>query len=68
MYEWGSLLIRIQNGGIHVIIEIFNEEEARTICQILLGPLLPKDQLIWRCTSNGEFFFFFFFFVRIAYC
>jgi hypothetical protein len=37
--------------------EIFTEEEAKTIANIPLSPLLPKDKLIWRGTTHGQFTF-----------
>ncbi len=33
----------------------FGDEEAKAISCIPLNPLLPKDELIWRGTVNGEF-------------
>jgi hypothetical protein len=35
--------------------KIFQEEEARVICQIPLSPVQVKDSLIWRGTLNREF-------------
>jgi len=35
--------------------EVFMEEEAKIIANIPLSPLFPKDKLIWRGTTHGEF-------------
>jgi len=34
---------------------IFQEEEARVICQIPLSPVQVKDSLLWRGALNREF-------------
>jgi hypothetical protein len=38
-----------------LVDSIFQKDEADLIKNIPLSPLAPKDCLIWRCTSNGEF-------------
>jgi hypothetical protein len=38
-----------------LIKRVFSEDEAHAIANIPLSPLLPKDRLIWRGTSNGVF-------------
>jgi hypothetical protein len=47
--------------NVHLIHEVFNEDEARILCQIPLSPAPAKDQLIWRGKTNGKFY------VRSAY-
>jgi hypothetical protein len=44
-----------KNWNTSMILELFIEEEARTICNIPLSPLQPKDQMVWRSTNNGHF-------------
>lgn len=38
-----------------LISTTFLEEEAKVILNIPLSPLQPRDRLIWRCTTTGEF-------------
>jgi hypothetical protein len=40
---------------VNLLQEVFSEEEAKIISNIPLSPLLPKDKLIWRGTTHGEF-------------
>jgi hypothetical protein len=40
----------------NLITAIFFDEEAKAIFNIPLSPFQPMDRLIWRCTTNGEFF------------
>lgn len=44
-----------KNWNTSLISELFVEEEAKTICNIPLSPLQPKDQVIWRSTTKGIF-------------
>lgn len=38
-----------------IILENFSVDGAVVIQNIPLSPLLPRDKLIWRCSSNGLF-------------
>lgn len=38
-----------------MLAEIFQEDKAKIISNIPLSPLQPKDRMIWRCTTNGQF-------------
>jgi hypothetical protein len=40
---------------VNLFQEIFSKEEAKIISNIPLSPLLPRDELIWRGTTHGEF-------------
>lgn len=39
-------------GNFNLITKVFQEEEARAICQIPLSPIQPNDLLIWWYTTN----------------
>jgi hypothetical protein len=39
-----------------LIEDVFLDYEAQIIKGISLSPVPTKDRLIWRCTTNGQFF------------
>jgi hypothetical protein len=45
----------LKGWNLSLIKEIFDEDEAKAICQIPLSPGLPKDRLICMGTKNGDF-------------
>lgn len=38
-----------------MVHEVVQEDEADILCQMPKSPYHQRDQLIWRCMSNGEF-------------
>jgi hypothetical protein len=51
-----SLLYTVTNWWkVDLIHSIFNEEEASTICSVVLCPQRRKDWLVWTATKNGVF-------------
>lgn len=52
-----ELIDPITRGWNHsLIVEVFQEEEARVITSIPLSPLVPHNVLRCHCTKNGIFF------------